>query len=68
MYFRGLPQTFLYLKKNKNTPAKNCKNAKMKLTVFVGNLPKSFAPKTPPAVTPIAVGTSTDGSSKPRIA
>ena len=46
--------------KNKNAPAKACNNANKRLTVFVGILPKSLAPKNPPAVTPSDVGINTE--------
>lgn len=55
-----------FLKKQRNTPAKACKSAKSRLTVFVGSFPNHFAPKTPPKITPIAVGISTDKETYPR--
>lgn len=55
----------LHLKNIIKIPAATCKIAKMKLTVFTGSLPSSFAPKTPPAVTPIAVGINTEISYSP---
>ena len=38
----------------------------MSVIFSVGNLPNNFAPNTPPALTPSAVGTSTEKSYKPR--
>lgn len=55
------------MEKNKNAPATACKNAKTSVTVLVGNLPKISAPTAPPAVTPIAVGMSTEKSYIPCI-
>ena len=63
-----VPAPILYRKKSMDTPAIACKNAKRIFTVLTGNFPSNRAPTTPPAVTPIAVGISTEKSYSPLLA